>query len=179
MAFPKFRPIPELSPNQLKSFESLIPKGSPEECWPWQGRIMPKRGYGTFCITGFGEVGAHRLAYKVALGIDPKELWVLHKCDNPPCCNPAHLFLGTYQDNVDDMVEKKRHMHGDSHYLRKNPRLGQFSSHAALKDSQVLEIKRLYSARQYTQEKLGEMFGVSEACIQKIVNGKNYAHLVP
>lgn len=53
-------------------------------------------------------LGAHRVAYEIANGPIPDDLWVLHSCDNPPCCNPSHLRVGTYKDNVRDRVERDR-----------------------------------------------------------------------
>jgi len=180
MAKAKFRTIPELSAHQSKSFHGNIDKRGIDECWPWTGRIMKKQScqYGTFCITKpFGEIPAHRLSFKLHSGIDPAHLWVLHRCDNPICVNPSHLFLGTFQDNVDDMVRKGRHMHGDGHYLRQHPRCGQAHNRASLTDAEALEIKSIYPAGGHTQKALGQRYGVSEACIQKIVSGKNYSHL--
>lgn len=80
-----------------------------EACWEWQA-ARNSGGYGWF---RFGpsrtSTGAHRVAYELVNGPIPAGLGVLHRCDNPPCCNPAHLFLGTNQDNVTDKVNKGRH----------------------------------------------------------------------
>jgi len=84
--------------------------GHPTECWVWPG---PKnnRGYGRFSIYRNGKrirLLTHRLAFKLATGIDPAGMVVRHDCDNPPCCNPAHLRLGSQADNVRDAVERRR-----------------------------------------------------------------------
>lgn len=75
-------------------------------CWLWIGYTM-KNGYGqiTYCQKSWL---AHRLSFYGFNNIDPKELYVCHKCDNPSCVNPDHLFLGTHKDNMKDMVSKKR-----------------------------------------------------------------------
>ena len=89
---------------------------NPEQCWEWQGFRTPK-GYGRR-----GEAGknrkwqfAHRLAYFLFYGIDPQDLCVLHKCDNPPCCNPHHLFLGSRGANAADRHQKGRSNNWTNH----------------------------------------------------------------
>ncbi len=75
-------------------------------CIEWKGHKDPK-GYGRFSSHG-GEVLTHRIAYLMHYGEIPDAMHVLHRCDNPSCVNPSHLFLGTNQDNMDDMVRKGR-----------------------------------------------------------------------
>lgn len=77
--------------------------GGPDACWLWQGHC-DRGGYGR--LAG---ARAHREAWVQTFGPIPDGLWVLHRCDNPPCCNPRHLFLGTPKDNTRDMMEKGRH----------------------------------------------------------------------
>lgn len=82
-----------------------VQMGSPDECWPWRG-FCNRGGYGQF-----GEDGklttAHRVAWRLTFG-DPGKYFVLHTCDNPPCVNPFHLFLGNQKTNMEDMVAKGR-----------------------------------------------------------------------
>ena len=80
-------------------------------CWEWQG-ARASRGYGTIWINGSSCV-VSRVMFAESRGPIPDGLWVLHRCDNPPCCNPDHLFLGTHQDNVDDRVRKGRGTKGE------------------------------------------------------------------
>lgn len=79
---------------------------SASQCWVWS-LARDKDGYGV-AHQGKKNIRAHRVSYEVFIGQIPEGMGVLHKCDNPPCCNPEHLFLGNNQDNMDDMVAKGR-----------------------------------------------------------------------
>jgi hypothetical protein len=85
-------------------FERFFRRGEPNECWEWSGGRHGK-GYGQF---GNPTTKAHRVAWELYRGPVPDGLHVLHSCDNPPCVNPNHLFLGTNLDNVNDKVAKGR-----------------------------------------------------------------------
>lgn len=87
-------------------FWSDVDKRTSSECWPWIGHRRP-RGYGILSVNGRARV-ASRYSYEINVGPIPDGLWVLHKCDNPPCVNPEHLFLGTIRDNTADMDAKGR-----------------------------------------------------------------------
>lgn len=89
-------------------FWSKVDKKSDNECWNWKGKT--KKGYGWFTVHTRDKVREF-IASRVALylsGVDVKDLFVLHSCDNPPCCNPNHLRTGTAKDNSRDMVERGR-----------------------------------------------------------------------
>ena len=94
-----------------KRFWSKVDQRGPDECWPWTAST--NGGYGAFGAKLFGEKKmrvhrAHRVAFFLATGVAPDDLVVCHSCDNPPCCNPAHLWLGTQADNNRDMSIKGR-----------------------------------------------------------------------
>ena len=79
-------------------------------CWEWQGSRF-RNGYGRICVRG-KRIGTHRYVWEVERGAIPPGMCVLHRCDNPRCVRPDHLFLGTNSDNTQDMVQKRRHRGG-------------------------------------------------------------------
>lgn len=81
--------------------------GGPTACWPFKGARVPAGGYGRALLNGKLHA-AHRYAWVLTHGEPREGLHVLHRCDNPPCCNPAHLWLGTHDDNMADMKAKGR-----------------------------------------------------------------------
>lgn len=123
-------------------------------CWIWKG-AQAGGGYGTFFFEG-KQVPAHRRSWEIQNGPVPKGLWVLHKCDVRACVNPDHLFLGTRQDNMDDMKAKGRQS-------RKPSRGRQI-----LFEEDIIKIRHLYS-RGMLQREIGNLFGVGQAQISKIL----------
>jgi len=90
----------------IDRFWSKVAKAGAGDCWPWSASTV-RGGYGKFSIES-RYVQAHRLSWVLAHGQISGALLVLHRCDNPPCVNPSHLFLGTHLDNVIDMYAKGR-----------------------------------------------------------------------
>lgn len=84
-----------------------LPSRAEGQCWEYGGTCNPD-GYGKLHVGGRRYVGAHRIAYQQFIGPIPTGLVVRHTCDNPPCCNPSHLTLGTVADNAKDSVERGR-----------------------------------------------------------------------
>lgn len=95
----------------MDRFWSKVAKAGANDCWPWLGSQQKPMGYGHWTWWD-GERGrsttAHRKAWQLTNGPIPEGMMVLHSCDNPPCCNPAHLWLGTHADNMADKVAKGR-----------------------------------------------------------------------
>lgn len=91
----------------IQRFWEGVDKRGPNDCWPWtKARVTD--GYGTIAYEVGDLYATHRLSFIIEHGNIPEGMQVLHSCDNPPCCNPAHLFLGTNLDNVRDMLNKRR-----------------------------------------------------------------------
>jgi hypothetical protein len=153
-------------------FWARVDRRGPDECWPWK-LSRNDRGYGKIKIGGKDCI-AHRTAYSIAVGPIPDGLLVCHTCDNPPCCNPAHLFVGTSADNNADMKAKGRAKgapkgRGNGSHTRPDRRPhGERNGQARLTDDEVAEVRRL--APYFTRAALGERFGVSHSHITRIVN---------
>ena len=154
-------------PTGLTSEERLLARVvgyAADECWPWWDRS----DHGKIYIDGRG-VGAHRFSYEMHHGPIPDGMVVRHRCDNPPCVNPAHLELGSIADNSRDCVERGRaripHAAGDAH------------ANAKLTDDLVLEICRQYAAGGVTQRQLADRHGISQGVIAKITSGKSWRHV--
>jgi hypothetical protein len=108
------KPIPELTDRQLKNFWAKVNKRGPDECWEWTAGA-DKNGYGVFSAKPLGKYRVTRIMHYLHTGGQPGDMLMLHTCDNPSCCNPRHLFLGTARDNKHDCMAKERHQRGESH----------------------------------------------------------------
>ncbi len=123
--------------NEAADFWSRVRRGGELECWEWQGS-KPGRGYGQ--IRWGGAMRAtHRMAWELTFGVIPPGMFICHKCDNPPCCNPSHLFLGTPLDNAQDREAKGRR---SPHLPPVRPTRGESHPMAKLTNWQVLSMRK-------------------------------------
>lgn len=139
-------------------FWSKVDRESGASCWQWLGCTI-HHGYGHFKINGKA-VSAHRVAYELCKGPIPVGLHVLHRCDNPGCVNPEHLFVGTHDDNMEDKAVKGRvyRPRGEAHAMAK------------LTAAQVQEIRELRGF--LLQREIAERFGVTRLHVCEIHNNK-------
>jgi hypothetical protein len=146
-----------------------IPAHRPElgPCWLWEAGTNDT-GYGLIRHHG-GSSLAHRVSWEIHNGPPPDDRLVCHHCDNPPCVNPAHLFLGTHRDNNDDMAAKGRR--------RNAPPVGEASVKAILGVAQVMEIRRRYCPGTVSYSMLAAEYGVDKTTIAHIVTHKSWKHV--
>jgi hypothetical protein len=129
------------------------------ECWIWTG-AKNQKGYGNLVFEG-EYARPHRVVYEHEIGPIPPGMHVLHRCDNPSCVNPEHLFLGTNLDNRHDMFAKGRHPHGPTHG---NAKLSWGAVHEA----------RVRNVLGESASALAREFGVSAVQMQRVVGGRSY-----
>lgn len=164
------KPTPQKPPRRPRSetfWQSIDASGGSNACWPWI-RARNNTGYG---ITSFRPIRsklAHRIAWIITNGPIPDTLNVLHQCDNPPCCNPSHLFTGSQADNNWDKIRKGRHRTPDMR--------GASNPAARLTEDDVRAIRTL-RASGASYPSLGARFGISKTMVRNIVLRRAWSHV--
>jgi hypothetical protein len=159
------------SQSFLDRYWSKVDRKGADQCWNWTASTAGK-GYGQIKDEGKRrQLYSHRVAFIIAYGEPPKRneagevMEVCHKCDNPRCCNPAHLFLGTRAKNAQDMSIKLRSTWG----IR--------SGTCKLTEDDIRLIRKLYSEMKVSQQRIAGMFSISQIQVSRIVTGKQWTHL--
>jgi len=152
-------------PTVEKRFWSKVDRRGPDECWPWIGGTRVRQ-YGMFCVNG-GKQLAHRFAWTLVCGEIPDGLAACHKCDNPTCCNPSHLFLGSQSDNVDDCIGKGRW--GHVFHGEKNGR--------ARLTAELVRLIRSRRQQGETCKALAVPFGVSPQNVHRIITNQTWRNV--
>ena len=154
----------KVTPELIDRFNAKWKSDEATGCWVWFGATSGK-GYGEIKIPKTRrQIPAHRLSYLIHRGSIPSGKCVLHKCDNPPCCNPEHLFIGTKMDNSIDMAKKMRHVYGERQPNHK------------LTDKEVMDIHKLMKLG-VKQKEIAALFNVGEMCISRIKRGERWRHI--
>lgn len=143
--------------------EGSIPTHMPHlgQCWEWTG-THHRQGYG-YTWTRDKYILSHRYVWIITNGEIPDDLKVLHKCDNPCCVRPSHLFLGTQLDNMKDRKQKNRHAQ----------LIGELNPNCKVTDVQVGEIRRRYAMGNVLYKDIAKDMGISISTVGKIVTGKH------
>lgn len=150
--------------NSIKINENL--------CWVWQKcKNSIKQPHGRIAVMNNGKrihALAHRVSYYLWKGIIPLDMYVMHKCNNPSCCNPDHIEIGTQKINMAYMYETGRGY--------KNPRKGEFHPYAKLNKDKVIEMRSLYAIGQNCGE-LSRKYDISKASVRDAVKFKTWRHV--
>lgn len=149
--------------SEAQIFEHYLPENIEENsCWEWQGVVM-KIGYGQVSIHGKPKY-SHRLAWELVHGDIPKGMYVRHSCDNRKCVNPKHLSLGTFYDNMQDAIDRRRFKHSEEHWNSK------------LNRAAVRKIREQAKSGEFHKD-IAADYGVSRTVITNIVNRKLWKYV--
>jgi hypothetical protein len=148
----------------LHRFWDKVQRAGPDDCWPWQANTN-RTGYGRFKIASRLSVTAHRVAWTAVNLRDPGELIVRHRCDNPPCCNPKHLEIGTPLDNARDKVERGR--------CRSGNQGGEKNGHATLTTEQVGQIVEAFR-KGLNNQQIADRMPVGHSLVSRIRTGRSW-----
>lgn len=149
-----------------KHFWNRVKIGKPNECWPWLAGSKIVGGYGTLTVLGVSHP-AHRFAYELTYGKPDYSKDCCHKCDNPPCCNPKHLFMGTVAENILDCMAKGR----------TRGAVGERNYGAKLTPKQVLKIRKLWATGRFTQPMIANKYGLCRMQANRIIIRRAWKHI--
>lgn len=169
MTIPNRQIIPEqeVKDKLPERFWSKIKFDDPGNCWEWQAYRHPE-GYGKYKASATSLISAHRYIYMELFGRLPSTLLVCHKCNNPSCVNPNHLYAGTNQDNTNDREAAGRGIT----FIKRGSQYG----NAKLNEEKVAVIKQRLAAGHVSNE-IAKDYGVSIALISMIKHGRNWTHV--
>lgn len=157
--------------SPLERFEEKYCPEPNTGCWIWTGERSPY-GYGLLSLktekNKYKSIKAHRFSYETYKGKIPPNYLVCHKCDNPPCVNPEHLFIGTYLDNNRDKIKKNRH----------NMPKGSAHNRAILTENDVLKIRSEYKKTYGFCSKMAKIYCVDRDTIWNVVNNRTWKHIL-
>ncbi len=149
-----------------KFFWSKVDMPHRKKCWEWQG-AKTKTGYGNVRHNK-KYLRAHRVAWELVNFEVPDGYIVCHVCDNPSCCNPDHLMLGTIRSNAADMMFKNRSAYNKKKFF------GTDNHNAKLDKEKVKNIRRLYREREYNQYQLADFYNVSQHTISSVIKHETW-----
>lgn len=159
----RYKPKPRTKRPALERFESKVDRSDINGCHVWTGGHS-NFGHGLIHLDGKRRIGAHVFAYLHFVGPIPEGLFVCHRCDNPPCVRPDHLFVGTAADNNRDRANKGR----------SNPAVGERSGHAKLTWDGVAAIRERYAHGGIRYKDLAAQYGVDEGTIKSVIQAKSW-----
>lgn len=154
---------PVLTEKDISRFWSHVKKSTTADCWEWQAFKLPG-GYGKFQHSGRSLL-AHRVALQIRIGPIPKGMLACHSCDNRSCCNPEHLFIGSYSDNRRDCDDKGRHAHGSK------------SPASRTNEADVIQMRLDYAAGGYSFVTLGAKYGIGHSTVEEILKRRTWKHV--
>ena len=170
-----------LSDADIERFWSKVDRRGADECWPWTAKARSAHGYGLLKHRSGRNIVASRIACWLGHGNPPiPNAKSLHSCDNPPCCNPAHLRWGTQLENVADAVERSRHSPPprNAAYRRRDTQpKGADVWNQTLTERTVREIWRLHLIGGINVTQIAERTGTKRHAVADVVRGKSWRHL--
>jgi hypothetical protein len=157
--------------NSETEFWSRVQIGGPDECWPWLGGCSSNR-YGIVWFKGI-HISAHRLAWKFNRRRTPGRWHIRHRCDNPPCCNPKHLFRGTQTQNLREASKRGRM---SENHRGPNPTIqGVLNGQAKLTEAKVRWARRKHGV--LTISAMCKHLGITRGTLHPALTGKTWRHV--